>query len=450
MSGMAPGLEAFHVMAKPAGAACNLDCTYCFFLKKQALYPGSGFRMSDEVMESYIRQTLAAHDAVPEVTIAWQGGEPTLMGLDFFRRSIEVEKRHARPGLTIQNTIQTNGTLLDREWCAFLRENRFLVGISMDGPRELHDVHRRDRGGGPTFDRVLRAVRLMQEERVEFNVLCTVNSANSRHPLEVYRFFRDELGAAYIQLIPVVERANDTGYQEGDAVTGRSVEPEQYGRFLIAIFDEWIRRDVGRVFIQMFDGVLASWLRGYSSLCVFRPTCGDGVVVEHNGDLYSCDHFVEPRFFLGNIGEDRLRPLVDSERQQRFGREKSETLPRYCRECRFLFTCHGECPKNRVLRTPDGEPGLNYLCAGLRAFFAHVDRPMRMMASLLRRGRPAEEVMPWLAAEEAAWARAAARAGRNDPCPCGSGRKVKHCHGRASAAPGVPAGARATGARVVP
>ena len=202
---------------------------------------------------------------------------------------------------------------------------------------------------------------------------------------------------------------------------------------------------MGRVFVQMFDGVLASWLRGYSSLCVFRPTCGDGLVLEHNGDLYSCDHFVEPKHLLGNIGEDRLRQLVDSERQRRFGQDKSDTLPRTCRECRFLFTCHGECPKNRVLRTPDGEPGLNYLCAGLKAFFAHVDRPMRMMAALLRQGRPADEVMPWMGAQEAAWAKAADRAGRNAPCPCGSGRKTKHCHGRRITTPGEPAATRLTG-----
>ena len=426
---MTSAFPAFHVMAKPTGAVCNLDCSYCFFLKKESLYPGSSFRMSDAVMESYIRQTLAAHAGVPEVTIAWQGGEPTLMGLDFFRRAVEVEQRHARPGVTIQNTIQTNGTLLDREWCAFLREHRFLVGISVDGPRELHDIHRRDRGGGPTFDRTVRAVRLLQDEQVEFNVLCTVNAANSRHPLEVYRFFRDELKAAYLQFIAVVERANDTGFQEGETVTDRSVAPEEYGRFLIAIFDEWIRRDVGRMFVQVFDGVLMSWLRGYSSLCVFRPTCGDGVALEHNGDLYSCDHFVEPGHLLGNIGEDRLRELVDSEQQHRFGQDKSDSLPRHCRECRFLFTCHGECPKNRILRTPDGEPGLNYLCAGLKAFFAHVDRPMQVMAELLRRGRPADEVMKLLAGEEAAWGTAAARAGRNAPCPCGSGKKAKHCHG---------------------
>ncbi len=426
---MISALPAFHVMAKPTGAVCNLDCSYCFFLKKESLYPGSDFRMTDAVMESYIRQTLAAHAGAPGVTIAWQGGEPTLMGLDFFRRAMEVERRHARPGVEILNTIQTNGTLLDREWCAFLRENRFLVGISVDGPRELHDIHRRDRGGGPTFDRTVRAVRLMQEEQVEFNVLCTVNADNSRHPLEVYRFFRDELKAAYLQFIAVVERANDTGFQEGETVTERSVPAEEYGRFLIAIFDEWIRRDVGRMFVQVFDGVLMSWLRGYSSLCVFRPTCGDGVALEHNGDLYSCDHFVEPRHLLGNIGEDRLRELVDSEPQQRFGRDKSDLLPRHCRECRYLFTCHGECPKNRILRTPDGEPGLNYLCAGLKAFFAHVDRPMQVMAELLRRGRPADEVMKLLAGEGPAWATAAARTGRNAPCPCGSGKKAKHCHG---------------------
>jgi len=426
---------AFHLMAKPTGAVCNLDCHYCFFLKKEALYPGSAFRMSDEVMERHIRETIEAHQGVPEVTIAWQGGEPTLMGLDFYRRAMEAERRYQRPGTTIQNTIQTNGALLDDEWCTFLRANKFLVGISVDGPREMHDAYRRDKGGGPTFDKAIRAVRLLQAQQVEYNILCTVNAVNSRHPLEVYRFYRDELGARYIQLIPVVERVNETGYQEGDSVTERSVRPEQYGRFLIEIFDEWVRRDVGRMFVQVFDGVLASWIRGYSSLCIFRPTCGDGVALEHNGDLYSCDHFVEPKHLLGNIRETPLLDLVTSEKQRKFGQDKQDTLPRYCRECEFLFTCHGECPKNRFLRTPDGEPGLNYLCAGLKAFFQHVDRPMKIMAGLMRRGLPASDVMQVLAAEAARFAAAAARAGRNDPCPCGArdeeGKpiKVKKCHG---------------------
>jgi uncharacterized protein len=391
---------AFHVMAKPTGARCNLDCAYCFFLKKDALYPGSDFRMSDEVMEAYIRQTIEAHQ-VPTVTLAWQGGEPTLMGLDFFRRAVEVEKSCQKPGTTIENTIQTNGVLLDEDWCEFLRENGFLVGLSVDGPREMHDAYRRDKGGKSVFDRVVHAARLLQQHRVEFNILCTVNAVNSRYPLEVYRFFRDVLKTPYLQFIPIVERDNETGNQVGTRVTDRSVLPEQYGRFLIEIFDEWVRRDVGKMYVLFFDGVLMSYVRGLSSLCILQPTCGEGVALEHNGDVYSCDHFVEPKHLLGNIGQTPMAALVSSEEQRAFGRAKSIGLPRTCRECRYLFTCHGECPKNRVLTTPDGEPGLNWLCAGLKMFFEHTQKPMKIMADLLRRGRLAEEVMPLLTAEAA-------------------------------------------------
>jgi uncharacterized protein len=430
-------LQAFHVMAKPTGARCNLDCAYCFFLKKDRLYPGSSFRMSDEVLEAYIRQTIEAH-RVPEVTIAWQGGEPTLMGLDFFRRAVALEKQYARPGMRIENTFQTNGVLLDEEWCEFLRQEDFLVGLSLDGPRELHDAYRRDRRGGSVFDKVVGAARLMQKHQVEFNVLCTVNAVNSLRPLEVYHFFRDELGARYLQFIPIVERDNESGAQEGSALTDRSVDGRQYGRFLIEIFDEWVRRDVGTMFVLFFDGVLAAYVNGRSSLCVLRPTCGEGVALEHNGDLYSCDHYVEPRYLLGNILETALGELVVSGRQRGFGAAKAEALPTRCRECRWLFTCGGECPKNRVLTTAEGEPGLNWLCPGLEAFFEHSEHPMQIMADLLKRGRPAAEVMTVLAEEERRaaqdLARRYARAGRNDPCPCGSGKKFKRCHG-ASVAP---------------
>lgn len=393
----AKSLPAFHVTAKPTGARCNLACDYCFFLKKDGLYPGSDFRMSDETMEAYIRQTVEGQTA-PEVTIAWQGGEPTLMGLDFFRRAVEVEKRFVRPGRRIGNSFQTNGVLIDEEWCRFFRDNNFLVGLSLDGPRELHDVYRHDKGGGPVFDKVERAARLMQSHGAEFNILCTVNAVNSRHPLEVYRYFRDDLGARYIQFIPIVERNSETGDQEGARVTDRTVGPAQYGRFLVEIFDEWVRRDVGIMFVPFFDAVLASYLYGHSSVCVLSPACGDALALEHNGDLFSCDHFVEPAHRLGNIRETPIAELASSERQQAFGRVKTESLPRECRECAFLFTCHGECPKNRVLTTPDGEPGLNWLCAGLKAFFAHVDRPMRIMADLLRRGLHADGIMKILAA----------------------------------------------------
>ena len=423
-----PPLLSFHVMAKPTGAQCNLACDYCFFLKKDRLYPGSDFRMSDETMESYIRQTIEGQTA-PEVTIAWQGGEPTLMGLDFFRRAVEVEKRYARPGRRIGNTLQTNGVLIDEEWCRFLRDNGFLVGLSVDGPREYHDAYRHDKGGRSVFDKVERAARLMQARGVEYNILCTVNAKNGGHPLEVYRYFRDDLGARYIQLIPIVERDNESGDQEGTRVTDRTVDPGQYGRFLIAIFDEWVRRDVGTMFVPFFDAVLASYVYGQSSVCVLRPTCGDALALEHTGDLYSCDHFVEPRHLLGNIAGMPLAEMVSSEKQSAFGRAKSLTLPLYCRECRFLFTCHGECPKNRVLTTPDGEPGLNWLCAGLKAFFEHADRPMTIMADLIGRGRYADGIMGILAGEGSQSRPGEGEPGRNDPCPCGSGLKYKKCHG---------------------
>lgn len=378
-------LPAFHVMAKPTGARCNLECDYCFFLKKDALYPDSDFRMSDRVMEAYIRQTIEGH-SVPHVTIAWQGGEPTLMGLDFFRRAMEIEKKCSRPGMLFENTLQTNGVLLNDEWCRFLRKNGFLVGLSVDGPERLHDVYRHDKAGRSVFERVVRAARLMQKHGVEFNVLCTVNAENSKYPLEVYRFFRDTLKTPYLQFIPIVELDNG-------GVTDRSVKPGQYGQFLIEVFDEWVKRDVGNMFVLFFDGVLASYLRGKSSLCILRPTCGDGVALEHNGDVYSCDHFVEPGRLLGNIMDTPISRLVASEKQYAFGAEKSTSLPRYCRECEYLFTCYGECPKNRIFNTPDEEPGLNYLCEGFKKFFRHTEPYMRAMASLLRQGRPACEVM---------------------------------------------------------
>ena len=424
----AKAIPAFHVMAKPTGARCNLACDYCFFLKKNRLYPESDFRMSDETMESYVRQTIEGQGA-PEVTIAWQGGEPTLMGLDFFRRAMDAEKKYSRPGLRIGHSFQTNGILIDEEWCRFFRVNKVLVGLSLDGPRGLHDAYRHDKGGRPVFDKVERAARLMQKHGVEFNILCTVNATNSWHPVEVYRYFRDDLEARYIQFIPIVERDNETGNQEGTRLTDRTVDPGQYGRFLTGIFDEWLRRDVGVMFVTFFDAVLASYVYGQSSVCVLRPYCGDALALEHTGDLYSCDHFVEPAYCLGNIGDTPLADLVSSERQRAFGRAKTETLPWVCRECAFLFTCHGECPKNRVLIAPDGEPGLNWLCRGLKAFFEHAERPMKIMADLLRRGQYADGIMKILAEEEGRSLPGAERAGRNDPCPCGSGLKYKKCHG---------------------
>jgi len=408
----------FHVLAKPSGPICNLDCQYCFFLSKEALYPGDRFRMTDDVLAAYIRQVIEAQ-AVPEVTIAWQGGEPTLMGVDFFRRALELTAEHRHPGQELHHTIQTNGTLLTDEWCELLAEHGFLVGLSVDGPARLHDAYRVDKRGAPTFERVRRGWDLLQRHAVDTNILCTVNAANQDHALEVYRFFRDDLGARHVQFIPIVERANETGFQEGDTVTDRSVEPDAWGRFLIEVFDEWLTRDVGTVFVQMFDAALASWLDLPAAMCIFGETCGNAVALEHNGDLYSCDHFVEPKYLVGNIMQTHMVELLASPKQRAFGDAKRDTLPRYCRECDVRFACHGECPKNRFTLTPDGEPGLNYLCPGYLAFFHHVDGPMRLMADLLRQDRYADEVMTILSG-----------APRNEPCPCGSGRKAKHCHAR--------------------
>ena len=408
----------FHLLAKPTGPICNLDCEYCFFLSKEALYPGDRFRMSDELLDTYLRQFMEANPD-GEITIAWQGGEPTLMGVDFFRRAVALAERYRRPGQQVQHTIQTNGTLLTDEWCELLAEHRFLVGISIDGPPALHDRYRVDKRGEPTSAKVLAGLQRLRDHDVDVNVLCTVNAANQGHPLEVYRYFRDDLDLQHIQLIPIVERDNETGFQEGDTVTARSVDPMAWGAFLCAVFDEWVGRDVGTVFIQMFDAALASWLDLPATICIFRETCGDALALEHNGDLYSCDHFVEPAHLLGNITRTPMVELVSSRQQVAFGQAKADTLPAYCRSCEVRFACNGECPKNRFTLTPDGEAGLNYLCAGYKAFFTHIDGPMRLMADRLRQGGFADEVMAVLAG-----------APRNDPCPCGSGRKAKHCHAR--------------------
>ena len=421
---------AFHVMLKPRGAICNLDCKYCYFLSKEMLYPGSRFRMADELLDDYTRQYIEAQ-RVPEVTFAWQGGEPTLMGLDFYRQAIAYQQKYRKPGMRIFNALQTNGTVLDDEWCRFFHEHDFLIGLSLDGPQDIHDTYRVDKGGKPTFERVMAAARLMQQHEVEFNILTTVHAANGDRPLEVYRFLRDEVRTQFIQFIPIVERDNDTGYQEGEQVTNRSVTARQYGQFLNAIFDEWVRHDVGRVYVQIFDVALAAWSGERAGLCIFEETCGHALAMEHNGDVYSCDHFVEPRHKLGNIADIPLLDMVSSEQQQRFGQAKRDTLPKYCRECEVRFVCNGGCPKDRIIRTPDGEDGLNYLCEGLRAFFNHIDAPMKFMAAELRARRPPANIMRHMAQQDAELQRLFVSAGRNDPCPCGSGRKFKHCHGRA-------------------
>lgn len=401
---------AYHLLAKPTGPICNLDCEYCFFLSKEMLYPGDRFRMADQMLETYLSQLLESH-ATPQVTVAWQGGEPTMMGLDFFKRSVELIEEYRKPWQTVEYTIQTNGTLLHERWARFFRENGFLVGLSVDGPRELHDIYRVDPRGAGTFDRVMRGYDVLRSHEVEVNVLCTVHRANQDHPLDVYRFFRDDMGARFIQFIPVVERTTETllplanlGWstkrresrplyvQAGNRVTDRSVEPEAYGRFLNDVFDEWVSRDVGEVFVQMFDVALANWYGEAPGLCVFSETCGLALALEHNGDLYSCDHYVEPDYLLGNIADTPMIDLIASERQRRFGLAKRDSLPSFCRECEVRFACHGGCPRNRFATTPDGEQGLNYLCPGYKSFFNHVDRAMRVMCDLLARGRAPSEI----------------------------------------------------------
>ena len=392
----------FHIMTKPIGPICNLDCKYCFYLEKENLYPETKrWAMPPEVLERYIQQYIAAQP-LDEVHFAWQGGEPTLLGVDFFRTVIAVQQKYAG-GKQIHNALQTNATLIDDEWGAFLAEHNFLVGVSIDGPRELHDFYRVDKGNAPTFDRVMRGLTKLKEHNVEFNTLTVVNRQNSLHPLEVYRFLK-EIGSGFMQFIPVVERETaepssdglvlvQPSFERTATVTEWSVEPLAYGRFLARIFDEWVKKDVGRYFIQQFDVALESWLGMEASLCVFRKTCGTALAIEHAGDLYSCDHFVYPEHKLGNILQDDLAEMVASDQQKKFGVAKRDTLPRMCRECDVRFACNGECPKHRFLTTPSGEAGLNYLCAGYKHFFHHIDPYMQFMAAELRAGRPPANVM---------------------------------------------------------
>jgi uncharacterized protein len=395
--------------------------------------------MSDSTLEVYIRQLLESH-RTPSVTVAWQGGEPTLMKLDFFRRAAELVKKYLRPGQVAQHTFQTNGILIDEEWCSFFKEHNFLVGLSVDGPRELHDTYRVDRNKQGTFDKVMKSWRLLRRHAVDFNILCTVNAANEKHGRAVYRFFRDEMHAQWVQFIPIIERASEEtiqianlGWSEqpgrkrllytqsGNLVTNRSVGAEQYGRFLVDIFEEWVRHDVGQVFVQLFDVTLEAYF-GRHLLCIHAPTCGYGPALEYNGDLYSCDHFVEPRYLLGNIHERHMLDLMSSARQRKFGDDKRDSLTAQCQQCAVKPLCNGGCPKDRFGVSRDGEPGQNYLCPGLELFFTHTMPAMRQMVQLLQQGRPPSDVMALIAAEDA-------KVGPYRPCPCGSGKKFRFCHG---------------------
>lgn len=305
---------------------------------------------------------------------------------------MNTKKIHAA-GDEDRNALQTNGTLLNDERCQFFRENDFLIGISLDGPPELHDIYRKDKGGQATSAQVLAGLELLKKHQVDFNILCTVHAGNADHPLDVYHYFRDDLAADFIQFIPIVERDNKTGFQSGNKVTSRSVTGKQYGEFLIAIFDNWVKRDVGKVFVQIFDVALAKWVGAPGGLCLFEETCGLGLALEHNGDIFSCDHYVEPKYKLGNLLQTEIIDLVTSHKQYQFGMDKRDTLPQYCLDCEVRFACHGGCPKNRIKHTPDGKLGLNFLCEGYRAFFNHIDQPMRKMSELLRNNYPPSEIM---------------------------------------------------------
>lgn len=401
----------FHAMVKPIGPLCNLRCEYCFYLHKKDLIPcDNNWKMSDEVLEKLIRQYIQGQN-YKHVVFSWQGGEPTLMGLDFFKRVVELEKKYAPSYMKCENDLQTNGTLLDESWCEFLKENGFRVGISIDGPRDLHNQYRKFANGDGTFNRVMKAIRLLQRYGVEFNTLSCVNNATSKEPLRVYKFLRDDVGSTNMQFSPVVEFRNykkvaprfwkeDEYISIDDArvspehpngiLTRWSTDGEAYGDFLIKIFDEWYKNDIGKVYLPFFESALQQWLGSVSPLCIFAPICGKAVAVEHNGDTYSCDHCVYKEYYLGNIKNKTLKEMSFSNKQERFGYDKDSTLPKKCRKCKWLFACSGECPKNRCVKTEDGDLGLNYLCKGLYKYFEHIDFPVRTL--LTRLGYSADKI----------------------------------------------------------
>jgi uncharacterized protein len=386
---MPPISAEFQLMAKPIGPRCNLACTYCFYREKEAFYAGEeNWRMRDAVLEAYVREYLACRARAPEVSFAWQGGEPTLMGLDFFKRAVALERRHARAGQRVTNSLQTNGILLDDAWCRFLRDEGFLVGLSLDGPPDVHDPYRVFADGRPSAARVIETLARLKAHGVEFNVLCSVQRLNAAHPREVYEFFRAQ-GVKFLQFIPIVAPAQGAP----GTVTPESVTPQLWGEFMCTVFDAWVRRDVGKVFVQAFDMALAAWTRRPPPLCVFSETCGRALILEHNGDVYSCDHFVTPDHKLGNILERPLAKIVDAARQLQFALDKRDNRPVSCRQCRYDFACRGECPKNRLAPPPGEDKPLNYLCAGFLRFFAHIDPYLQQMAQALARGLPASMVM---------------------------------------------------------
>lgn len=425
---------AFQVMLKPAGPACNLNCIYCYYLEKSKLFDDTAnTRMSDELLEEFIKQFIEIHE-VPDVTFTWQGGEPTLMGLDFYRKAVDLQKRYSG-GKRIDNAFQTNGTLLNDDWCKFFKDNNILVGVSIDGTEHNHDHYRTTRSGAPTFTKVMRGIELLQKHRVEFNTLSVVNDYNAGLAEETYNFLK-QIGSVFMQFLPVVERISDNKDESalklvapvhGEAnVAPWTVGALDYGNFLITIFDEWVRNDVARYYVQIFDATLANHVGENPGICVFNETCGDALAMEHNGDVYSCDHFVYPEYYLGNIIKTPLVDMYKSQRQFDFGVNKRNKLPACCHRCDVRYACHGECPKHRFLVAPDGGPGLNYLCEGLKMFFKHTEPYMEYMAKELRNKRPPANVMNWIRNREQQAVKPT-MPGRNDPCPCGSGKKFKNC-----------------------
>lgn len=391
---------AFGTMVKPIGSACNLDCHYCYYRDKSEIYNDNMPRMSEELLENYIRQYIEGASQ-QNISFCWHGGEPLMAGLPFFEKAMALQKQYAGDKI-VENTLQTNGILVNEDWCRFFKENNFLIGLSLDGPEDIHDAFRRDCGGAPTFARVMKAVELMSRYGVEFNILSTVNARSEERGVEVYRFLSGI--NPYLQFLPVVEyvrlrpgkRPLIVSPDEEDAVPAPwSVSSKGYGRFMCDVFDEWVKFDVGRKFVQLFDVTLGNWCGVAPSLCAFGEVCGDGLVVEHNGDVYSCDHFVYPEYRLGNIMNDELVTMYRSNEQQAFGRDKRDALPLECKRCNYYFLCHGECPKHRFEYAKNGEPYMNVLCEGYKMFFRHTDPYMRYMKTLIEKGEPASGVMDW-------------------------------------------------------
>ncbi len=394
-----PFEEPLYVMLKPAGAMCNLACEYCYYLEKSHMYnEGPKTLMSDSLLEHFVKQYIESQ-TTPNVLFLWHGGETMMRPLSFYQKALELQKKYAR-GRTIDNAFQTNGTMLTDEWCRFFKENNWLVGVSIDGPKEVHNAYRQNRLGQPSYDQVMRGINLLNKHGVKWNAMAVVNDLNVKHPQEFYRFFKS-IGCRYIQFTPIVERFAThedgrhlaTPNQNDCQLAHFSVTPEDWGNFLCTIFDEWVRNDVGKYFIQIFDATLANWVGVDPGLCTMARNCGHAGVMEFNGDVYSCDHFVFPEYKLGNIRQNTLLEMMYSERQLEFGRMKQGSLPGQCRKCDYLFACNGGCPKDRFAQTVDGEPNLNYLCKGYHQYFKHVAPYMDYMKNELMSQRPPANVM---------------------------------------------------------